>query len=56
MFAKRNYLILTSAFLAFVFSVYLWFSGQTEEGVFVGVWVPSILALGIFINLAVRKV
>lgn len=27
-------------------SVYLWFSGQREEGLFVGLWVPSILALG----------
>ena len=27
-------------------SVYLWFSGQREEGLFVGLWVPSIMALG----------
>lgn len=39
-------LILAAAFLSFAVSVYLWFSGQREAGVFVGLWVPSILALG----------
>ncbi len=24
----------------------LWFRGQREEGLFVGLWVPSILSLG----------
>jgi len=39
-------LIVLAAFLSFLFSVGLWFSGQREEGVFVGIWVPSILAFG----------
>ena len=39
-------LFLLAAFISFLFSVALWFSGQREEGLFVGVWVPSILALG----------
>jgi hypothetical protein len=45
---------LAAAFISFVFSVSLWFGvigdgGQTEQreaGLFVGIWVPSILALG----------
>ena len=32
--------------LALVFSVALWFTGYREEGLFVGLWVPSILSLG----------
>jgi hypothetical protein len=40
------YLFLTAAFVSFLFSVSLWFSGNREEGQFVGLWVPSILALG----------
>ena len=40
--------ILLSAFVGFVLSVSLWFSGEREEGIFVGLWVPSILALGAF--------
>ncbi len=39
-------LIVLAAFLSFLFSVGLWFSGQHEEGVFVGIWVPSILSFG----------
>lgn len=35
-----------AAFISFLFSVYLWFSGQKQEGAFVGLWVPSILSLG----------
>jgi hypothetical protein len=31
---------------SFLFSVYLWFSGSKTEGVFVGLWVPSILSFG----------
>ena len=35
-----------AAGISFIFSVSLWFSGQREEGMFVGLWVPSILSLG----------
>ena len=38
-------LILFGAFVSFVLSVSLWFTGNREEGIFVGLWVPSILAL-----------
>ncbi|RPG59887.1 MAG: hypothetical protein CBD51_002510 [Flavobacteriales bacterium TMED191] len=38
------------AFLSFLYSVSLWFSGQQLEGIFVGIWVPSILALSIVIR------
>ena len=41
-----KYLFLAAAGLSFVFSVSLWFGGYREEGMFVGLWVPSILALG----------
>jgi hypothetical protein len=35
-----------AAFISFVASIYLWFSGDRERGEFVGIWVPSILSLG----------
>ena len=38
--------IFLAAGLSFVGSVYLWFQGLREEGVFVGLWVPSILSAG----------
>jgi hypothetical protein len=39
-------LILIAAGLSFVFSVYLWFLVDKQQGLFVGLWVPSILAFG----------
>ncbi|MDG2113893.1 MAG: hypothetical protein P8N02_14925 [Actinomycetota bacterium] len=42
-------LVLVAAVISFVFSVTLWFTGNEDEGVFVGIWVPSILSLGAFL-------
>ena len=39
------------AFISFLISVSLWFSGQKQEGIFVGIWVPSILGFSIYIRL-----
>ena len=39
-------LFLFAAGVSFLFSVYLWFLVDREQGLFVGLWVPSILALG----------
>ena len=39
-------LILLGAFVSFLLSVSLWFAGHHDQGIFVGLWVPSILALG----------
>jgi hypothetical protein len=46
MFHRSDYAFITAAFLSFVLSVSLWFSGQRDEGLFVGIWVPSILSFG----------
>jgi len=47
-------LFLLAAAVSFVLSVALWFAGTNEEGLFVGLWVPSILAAGAFWIAAVR--
>jgi len=39
-------LILIAAGLSFLLSVSLWFLVDREQGLFVGIWVPSILSLG----------
>jgi hypothetical protein len=39
-------LLLLAAAISFVLSVSLWFAGNELQGIFVGLWVPSILALG----------
>ena len=41
--------VIIAAGLSFLLSVYLWFSGFKDEGMFVGLWVPSILSFGVFI-------
>lgn len=38
--------ILASAALSFFLSVFLWFNGSNDQGIFVGIWVPSILSFG----------
>ena len=38
-----NYYPIVLAFISFLFSVSLWFYGYKLEGIFVGIWVPSIL-------------
>ena len=44
--AGARYLILLAAGISFVLSVTLWFGGNELQGIFVGLWVPSILSLG----------
>jgi hypothetical protein len=50
-----DYLLLAAAFISLLLSVYLWFLGQREEGLFVGLWVPSILSFGGFIRSALGR-
>lgn len=43
---RASIAILSAAFVSFVISVTLWFTGSHEQGIFVGLWVPSILSFG----------
>lgn len=47
--ARSRSLIALAAFISFVLSVSLYFGGEEQQGIFVGLWVPSILALGAFL-------
>ena len=38
--------IFFAAFLSMLFSIYLFHTGDTQNGIFVGTWVPSILSAG----------
>jgi hypothetical protein len=42
--------ILFATGISFLFSVFLWFGGQKDAGLFVAIWVPSILSFGAFMN------
>lgn len=43
-------LFLVASGISFLFSVYLWFFVNKETGLFVGIWVPSILSLGALVR------
>ena len=47
-FITSDYLFLGAAFASFLFSIFLWFMSSKEQGLFVGLWVPSIISLGVY--------
>jgi hypothetical protein len=50
-FTTADLLMLISAFLSLIFSEFLWFKGEKEAGIFIGLWVPSILGFAILLKL-----
>lgn len=50
-FTTADILMLVSAFLSLIFSEILWFRGGKEAGIFIGLWVPSILGFAILLKL-----
>jgi len=44
--SRAKAFFLLAATLSFFMAVYLFFGGDHERGIFVGIWVPSILAAG----------
>jgi hypothetical protein len=44
--SRPKALFILAAGLSFLMSVYLFFTGSREQGIFVGIWVPSILSAG----------
>ena len=43
---KAKGLFLAAAGISFLLSVALWFTGSKEQGLYVGIWVPSICSAG----------
>lgn len=50
-FTLTDKLLLISAMLSLVYSEILFFSGNPDQAIFIGLWVPSILAFGIYLKL-----
>ncbi len=48
---KSDTFILLAAAISLAASAYLWFTGQTQEALFTGIWVPSVLGFGIYVKL-----
>lgn len=51
MLKKSDFFILLAVMISFVVSAYMWFSGHHQEGIFVAIWVPSILCFAIYFKL-----
>jgi hypothetical protein len=52
MFQKLDYFFLFASFASFLASVALWFLVNRDYGVYVGLWVPSILILWVGVRVA----
>ena len=46
---KVKLVFFVASFFSFVLSVTLWFLVDREMGLFVGLWVPTLLALGVLV-------
>jgi nitrate reductase gamma subunit len=51
---KADIFILIAVAIAFALGVYLFFSGERDQGLFVATWVPAILCFGIYFKLMRR--
>ncbi|MBR9812510.1 hypothetical protein GYB61_01480 [bacterium] len=51
MFKLSDLFIAIAVGVAFAVSGVLWFGGQKMEGIFTAIWVPAILAFGIYVKL-----
>ena len=54
-FTITDKLLFIAAILSLVFSEILFFQGAKDDGAFVGIWVPSILAAGAYFKLALNQ-
>ncbi|MDZ7694811.1 MAG: hypothetical protein U5K69_27455 [Balneolaceae bacterium] len=55
MLKRSDYFILGSALLSMILSIFLWFNGYKESGLFVGLWVPSLLSFGNYFKSRIRE-
>ncbi len=50
-FTTADKLLFIAAILSLIFSEALYFQGEKADGTFIALWVPSILAFGIYLKL-----
>ncbi len=42
--------IIVAAVISLILAVYVWFTGNKDAGLFIGLWVPSLLALATYLK------
>lgn len=50
-FTLTDVILFISAFLSLIYSEILFFNKDYSQAIFIGLWVPSILAFGIYLKL-----
>ena len=54
-FTLADKLLFISAFLSLIYAEILFFNGNSNQAIFIGLWVPSILCFGIYLKLLNNK-
>ena len=54
-FSLTDKLLFIAAILSLIYSEILFFNGYENQAIFIGLWVPSLLAFGIYIQLINKK-
>ena len=54
-FTITDILLFIAAFSSLIFSEILYFNGEENAAIFIGIWVPSILAFGIYLKLITNQ-
>ncbi|MBC7495050.1 MAG: hypothetical protein H7221_08585 [Flavobacterium sp.] len=54
-FNLTDKLLFISALASLVYSEILYFNGDKDQAIFIGLWVPSILCFGIYLHLLNNK-
>ena len=54
-FTITDKLLFIAALLSLIYSEVLFFNGYKQDATFMGIWVPSILAFGIYLKLIKSK-
>jgi hypothetical protein len=49
--SKTDIIMLSLAIMSLIFSEVMWFQGEKEGALFIGLWVPSILGFAIYLKL-----
>lgn len=50
-FTVSDKLLFVAALLSLLYSEALYFLGKPDDAIFIGIWVPSILAFGIYLRI-----
>jgi hypothetical protein len=50
-FSSTDFILMGTALITLIFSEMLYFQGERDDAIFIGLWVPSILAFGIYLKI-----